>query len=422
MDYPLPANEAGRLVALEACAIFGTEPEAAFDDLTELAAQLTGAPICTVNLVGKETIWIKSRHGMPPSLAEVPRGAVCCSRVVCRTDLMVVPDTLADPEFRSLPFIATEPFVRFYAGMPLIDSGGYALGTLCIMGLEPRELTFELAEGIRRLARQAVAQMELRLKLSELERTQAALTDEKARADQLIRNILPAGIAKELIEKGSVAPAFHPSTTIMFTDFVGFSKSAEVTAPRELIDDLHGFFSAFDEIVARHGLEKLKTIGDAYLCVGGLKPGVKDHAAQICLAALAIRDFMQADAERRRITARAPWQLRVGVHSGSLISGVVGRDKFAYDVWGDAVNIASRMESAGEAGRINISEPTYQAVKAWFDCTPPRSIEVKNKGSLQMRFLDRLKPEFSANAAGTVANDRLKQALTGTTMIWALPG
>ncbi|URK89164.1 GAF domain-containing protein (plasmid) [Rhizobium sp. RCAM05350] len=168
MDFPLPENEVERLAAVQAYDVYGTDPEAGFDDLTNLASLIAGTPIAIVNVVGDTKIWLKSRHGVPPGIDELPRGGVCCAHAICRSDMLVVPDTHADDRFKALPFIGTEPFISFYAGMPLIDSGGHALGTLCIMDLTPRELTFEAAEGIRRLARQTIAQLELRLKLIEI--------------------------------------------------------------------------------------------------------------------------------------------------------------------------------------------------------------------------------------------------------------
>ncbi|UVC08246.1 hypothetical protein IHQ71_24335 [Rhizobium sp. TH2] len=420
MDFPVPENEVERLAAVQAYHVYGTAPEPGFDDLTDLAASIANVPIAMVNIVGDTKIWLKSRHGVPPDIEEVPRAGVCCSHAVCRSDLLVVPNTIADERFREMPFIATEPFIRFYAGMPLIDSGGRALGTLCLMDVTPRELAFETAECIRRIARQTTAQLELRLKIAELMRSQQDLAAEKQRSDDLLLNILPRNIAAELTEKGSVEPRHHPSATILFTDFVDFTRSAAELSPRELVDDLDMYFSEFDSIVARHGLEKLKTIGDSYMCAGGLMPGQKDHAVRSCLAALAIKQFVMRSNQRWAALGERPWHLRVGLHSGSMMSGVVGKKKFTYDVWGDAVNIASRMESTDEADHVNISESTYQQVKPYFDCTARGALEVKNRGKMTMYFLDRLKPEYSADLDGVEANERLKSALAGTSVLWSM--
>lgn len=420
MDFPIPENEVERLAALQAYHIYGTAPEAGFDDLTDLAALIANVPIAMVNIVSATSIWLKSRHGVPPDIEEVPRGSVCCSHALCHSDLLVVPDTHADDRFKTMPFIATEPFLRFYAGMPLIDSGGRALGTLCIMDTTPHELAFEAAEGIRRVARQTTAQLELRLKIAELERSREALTAEKQRSDNLLLNILPPKIAAELTEKGSVEPRHHPSTTILFTDFVDFTTSAAELSPRELVDDLDMYFSEFDSIAARHGLEKLKTIGDSYMCAGGLIQGRKDHPVRSCLAALEMRRFVVQSNRRWSTIGQKPWHLRIGLHTGSVMSGVVGRKKFTYDVWGDAVNIASRMESTDEADQVNISESTFQNVRPYFDCTPRGSLDVKNRGKMTMYFLNRLKPEYSADMEGVLANERLKSTLAGTSVTWSL--
>lgn len=421
MDFPLPGNEIDRLAAVKSYDIYGSEPEAAFDDLAELATQISGAPISLVNIVGDASNWVKARHGIPPDLTEVPRGAVCCAHAVCQSDLLIVPDTHSDERFKELPFISTEPFVRFYAGMPLIDSGGYALGTLCIMDLEPRELSFEVTEGMRRLARQVVAQLELRIKLADVQRAQQELANEKERADNLILNILPADIARELGETGQVEPRHHPSATIMFTDFVSFTQLAEQLAPRALVDDLNQYFSVFDDIVRRHGLEKLKTIGDAYMCVGGLSSDDKGHPVETCLAAFEIRHYIKRANEKRERLRQAPWEVRIGVHTGNVMSGVVGKDKFTFDIWGDTVNIAARMESASEPGQVNVSESTFQHVKNYFDVTARGTIDVKNKGQLLMYFVDRLKPDFSLDGDGWRPSDELKSAMSGATSAWSLP-
>lgn len=421
MDYPTPEREAERQRAVAAYNVMGTGPEAAFDDLTELAAQIAGTPISLINIVADATFWVKARVGVPPDITEVPRGAVCCAHTVCRSDLLVVPDLTQDQRFSNLPFVATEPFVKFYAGMPLINPEGYALGTLCIMDFEPRELSFEAMEAIRRLSRQVVAQLELRRRLAEIEEARRQLLEEKQRAESLILNILPADIASELERAGRVEPRYYPSATILFADFVGFTQFAEALAPRALIDDLDQYFSSFDEIIASCGLEKLKTIGDAYMAAGGLPQESKHHAVDACLAALQMQHFMRrANAQRGKMRLE-PWQLRLGVHTGSVMAGVVGKQKFTYDVWGDSVNIAARLEATSEPGCVNVSESTYQHIKAFFETTPRGSIQVKNKGPLAMHFLERLKAEFARDPDGLLPNDAFRTARSGSATTWALP-
>jgi class 3 adenylate cyclase len=278
--------------------------------------------------------------------------------------------------------------------MPLINSEGYALGTVCVFDFEPRTLTFEQSDALRRLARQTMAHLELRRKLIELGGAQEELETEKARSDELLLNILPARIADELKSEKEVEPKHYESVTIMFTDFKGFTRLAEASEPRTLVNDLNQFFSAFDEIIERHNLEKLKTIGDAYMCAGGLPEENLTHAMDACRAALEIQEFMaQANRQREKMRLQ-PWELRIGLNTGPVMAGVVGRKKFTYDIWGDAVNIAARMESNGEAGRIAISESTYHRVKDQCECEQRDPIDAKNKGLLDTYFLNRIKPEF----------------------------
>lgn len=164
MDFPVPENEPARVVALDSYHIVGTPPEPIFDDVAELAAQIVGCPVGIVNLISDTREWLKARYGLTPELVEMPRGTTC-STTLCLGDLLVVPDLSQDDRFRELTYVAGEPFCRFYAGMPLINPEGCALGTLCVVDFEPRQITFAQGEAIRRLARQVVAQLELRRNL-----------------------------------------------------------------------------------------------------------------------------------------------------------------------------------------------------------------------------------------------------------------
>lgn len=420
MNFPTPDNEQARLAALAAYNVYGTDPEPDFDDLAELAAQIGNTPIALVNIVGDDKTWLKSTKGTPPGLDEVPRGALCCAYTLCQTDIFCVEDLHTDERFKDLPFIGTDPFVRFYVGIPLIDSQGYALGTLCLMALEPRELDHEIAEGLRRLGRQVVSQLELRIKLEAKRVAEESLLAEKERSDQLIHNILPAAIAKELTETGSVQPRFHQSVTIGFTDFVGFTKRAEKLAPRALVDELNVFFTKMDEIAARQDIEKIKTIGDSYMCAAGLGGTEKDHPVRACLAALEMQDFCKRQNTQREKIDQLPWDMRIGIHTGPAMSGIVGKHKFSYDIWGDSVNIAARMETSCEPGGVNISENTYQMVKNYFECVPRGSVEMKSKGAVPMYFVSGLKPEYAADGSGWRPSEKLQIAISGVTPGWVI--
>jgi len=396
MTYPIPDNEIGRVAAVETYHITDTSAELSYDDIAELASQVCQCPVGMINIIADTREWLKAKYGLPPNLAYLPRGTAC-SAAICRSDLLAVPDLTQDERFADQASVTGEPHFRFYCGMPLINPEGYALGTVCVFDFEPRELTFEQSESLRRLARQTMAQLELRRKLVELSGAQQALESEKKRSDELLLNILPAKIADQLKSGNEVEPRHYDSATIMFTDFKGFTHFAETAEPRTLVNDLNQYFSAFDEIIERHNLEKLKTIGDAYMCVGGLPEENRTHPADACRAALEIQEFMTRVNSQRERMRLLPWELRIGLHTGPVMAGVVGKKKFTYDIWGDAVNVAARMESSGEAGRIALSESTYRHVEDQFECEHRGKIEAKNKGPLDMYFLNRVKSEIPRN-------------------------
>ncbi|MBK8397985.1 MAG: response regulator [Leptospiraceae bacterium] len=233
--------------------------------------------------------------------------------------------------------------------------------------------------------------------------TESAQTERK-KSDKLLLNILPEEVANELKEKGLVTPVLFENTSIMFTDFKGFTQIAEGLTPQELIKELDGCFSQFDQITERNNLEKLKTIGDAYMCAGGIPKVNATHAIDSCLAALEIQSFMNQMKEIKQSVNLPYWELRLGIHSGSVMAGVVGEKKFAYDVWGDTVNTASRMESSGTPGKINISYATYEFVKDFFDCEYRGEIDAKNKGKVKMYYLLRIKSELSSDQEGLSPN------------------
>jgi len=212
----------------------------------------------------------------------------------------------------------------------------------------------------------------------------ALLATEKQRSDDLLLNILPTEVAEELKINGKAKARHFDNVSVLFTDFVNFTKAAEQLSPQALVDELHECFTAFDVIMERHGLEKIKTVGDAYLAVCGLPNSDPLHARKTVLAAADILAFMTDPDKKHRA-----FGIRIGVNSGSVIAGIVGVKKFAYDIWGDTVNIAARMEQHGETDRINISQSTYELVKNDFSCTYRGDISAKNKGEIAMYFIDK---------------------------------
>ena len=413
MNYPVPANETGRLAAVRGLAMLDTAPEIAYDEIGELAAQICQCPVAYVSLMDDDRLWLKAKYGLPPGFNQCPREIAFCTTTICGTEMVLAPDLRTDERFGHIPFVTGEPHFTFYCGMPLINSEGYALGTLCVMDFEPRQMSFEQIESMKRLSRQVLTQLELRRKLLEFDQTIKDLHDartefaaERARTEDLLTNILPAAIADELKAKGRVQPKYAPSATILFADFKGFTLLAERMEPVALIGLLDQYFTAFDEIMTHHGLEKLKTIGDAYMAVAGVPEASRRHAIDGCLAALAMQAAMVQMKTRREKLRLPVLELRIGLHSGPVMTGVVGRRKFTFDIWGEAVNTAALMEAKGEAGRINVSEAVAGHVKTLFELEGRGTIEAKHGRKLDMYFLNRLKSELSRDAAGHEPNDR----------------
>ena len=409
---PVPANEAERLAAVKSYQLIDTAPEIAYDEITELAAQICQCPVAVIGLIDESRDWKKSAYGFPPDMCTSPREMSICSSTICGSDLVLVPDLTRDERYRENPAVTGEPKLRFYCGMPLINPQGYALGTLCIVDFQPREMTVEQTEAVRRLSHQVVSQFELRRSVLELERRMAELAEarreaerQRERSDRLLLNILPRAVAEELRANEQVVPRYHDSVTIMFADFEGFSGLTERIEPKSLIEQLDQFFSAFDAIAERHRLEKLKTIGDAYMCVGGLPEPNRTHEVDSCLAALSFLEFMRRTNAQREKLHLPRWDLRIGIHSGPVMAGVVGKSKFIYDVWGDAVNIAARLEATGGAGRINVSDIVHNRLRSLMEFEPRGAVEVKNKAPIRMHFVTRIKPEFSRDVEGLRPND-----------------
>ncbi|MBK7296225.1 MAG: tetratricopeptide repeat protein [Flavobacteriales bacterium] len=218
---------------------------------------------------------------------------------------------------------------------------------------------------------------------------------EKKRSEELLLNILPEEVAEELKVKGEAEARQIEQVTVLFTDFKGFTAISEAMSPKDLVRDLHECFSEFDRICERHGLEKIKTIGDAYMAAGGLPTPNATHAKDVIGATLEMRDFI-ADGKARKVAlGTAFFEIRIGVHTGPVVAGIVGVKKFQYDIWGDTVNTASRMESSGEVGHVNISEATYTLLKSEPDLTFTErgKVQAKGKGDMMMYFVERRVPE-----------------------------
>ncbi len=229
-----------------------------------------------------------------------------------------------------------------------------------------------------------------------LTKEKAGLVEDKERSDALLRNILPAEVTEELKATGHANARVFEQVTVLFSDFKQFTQISEQLPPEELVANLNEIFEAYDHIITAHGLEKIKTVGDCYICAGGISPDGTRHspeersqhnAIQIVRAAQAMMAFLE-DFNARQAAANKPaFEARTGIHTGTVIAGIVGIKKYAYDIWGDTVNIAARMEQASEAGHINISGSTYALVQHEFPCTFRGKVEAKGKGAVEMYFV-----------------------------------
>ncbi len=240
----------------------------------------------------------------------------------------------------------------------------------------------------------------------EIKKKNHELVFEKSRSEKLLLNILPFETAEELKRYGKATVKSYQSASVLFTDFVDFTKIAESMTPEQLITELDNYFILFDEIIGKYNLEKIKTIGDSYMCAGGIPIPNNSNPFSIVLAGLNIQNLMKKIMDKQAGNNNIIWDLRLGIHTGALVAGVVGERKFAYDIWGDTVNTASRMESADEPGKVNISGSTYELIKDLFDCTYRGKIKVKNKDDIEMYFVDRIKPLYSLDNNGLEPNDR----------------
>jgi len=219
-------------------------------------------------------------------------------------------------------------------------------------------------------------------------KTKKIIEDEKERSEKLLLNILPVETAEELKSKGSATPKHYDMVSVLFTDFKGFTTIAEKLTPQQLVEELNQCFMEFDKIIDRNNLEKIKTIGDAYMCAGGIPVANETNPVDIVKAGLEIKSYMEKLKSEREAQGKDYWELRIGIHTGPVIAGVVGKNKFAYDIWGDAVNTASRMESSGIPGQVNISGTTYELVNGHFTCKHRGKIQAKNKGEIDMYIVE----------------------------------
>jgi adenylate cyclase len=402
---PEPVDDLERVKALHDLNILDTVAEKRFDDLVRLTQKLFKTPICYISLIDEQRQWFKSRVGL--DISETPRNISLCGHTILQSGPLIIPDTHADPRFAQNPLVAQDPHIRFYAGQSLCDKAGYRIGTLCLADRQPRQFTepeTELLQDVAKLAERELTlgdvirlqQKTLNLQSSivnknaELVRLHEQVIRERDTSDRLLLNILPAKIAQELKEDGQVKAIDVADACVMFTDFSDFTAISAKFTPEELVEELNVCFSRFDEITAKYGVEKVKTLGDGYLCVSGvLEPG-NDAGLMLARAAVEIRDFITERGLEFFAQKKRYWNVRIGLHRGPLVAGVVGTKKFTFDVWGNTVNTASRLESSSLPGQINVSAAFQSKLPEGAICEPRGLIEARGNGPLDMFFLHRL--------------------------------
>ncbi len=236
--------------------------------------------------------------------------------------------------------------------------------------------------------RQKILEQTVKVRTAEVVAEKEEVEKQRQRSDQLLLNILPEEVAEELKAKGYADARQFDEVTVLFTDFKGFTNISEKLTPSELVEEIHTCFKAFDQIITKHNVEKIKTIGDSYMCAGGLPVANKTNASDVVHAALEIQKFMLQHLQERKEEGKETFEIRIGINTGPVVAGIVGVKKFAYDIWGDTVNTASRMESSGETGKINISNSTYELIKNQFKCVARGKVQAKNKGEIEMYFVE----------------------------------
>lgn len=364
---PALHDEAERLAALRSLRILDTPREERFDCYTRLLAKLLDTPIALVSLVDSERQWFKSSVGV--MVTETPREFAFCSHAIMEDKTFVIPNATNDWRFRDNPLVVSDPHIRFYAGHPLRGPGGHRVGTLCAIDRRPRELSDHQCEILQDLA----AIVERELNLTELGTLQQTVIEAQTSYQSLLFRILPAPIAEQLRDGPRMIAEHFPESTILFVDLADFSSLAASLPAAQLVAWLDNVFSACDQLAQYYGLEKIKSIGDAYMAVAGVPTPNPDHAAAAANMALRI----QREVLSMTRPDGKPLRIRIGLHSGPVVAGVIGSLRFAYDLWGETVNIAAQLQSIAAPGSILVSETLRTKLKVRYAFTEQGRLSLK---------------------------------------------
>ena len=368
---PKPDNENSRLKDLKDLKIIeeNIEKSKRFSSFPRLAAMLTECDKAAINIVDDTSQHCKVNFGMDAienmMVREIPRELSVCAHVLNNaSEPLVINDLTKDSRTKHVfelnnPII-NKTFPKFYAGSPIITSNGYILGSFCVFNSEPKALDNSKVEGLRMLADQFIDLYE-------------------STKDEYKREVKPGHTKKE-----KVNGEYFSSSTVLFCDFVGFTQKTEKMQPGELVEILDTFFDGFDKIIERFDLKKVKTIGDAYMAVGGIPDLNSNHAERTVLAAKEIINFVKGVNFQQKAIGNDEWYVRIGIHSGPVIAG---RTSSNFDIWGDSVNIASRLESSGEIMKVQISEQVKTLLPPGIDVSEKQTTNLKSKGELNTYFI-----------------------------------
>ena len=363
-------NEKCRLDEVERLGVLEKDfsAESNYNALTQLATISTGTQIGLINILGSNIQKCKMDFGFSADQSaiaqELPREiSVCQYSLLMPKEPLIIEDLFLDERTKNFQKLEAYASLRFYAGSPLVTSKGYSIGTLCVLGTEPKKITHDQIEGLRILADLVVGSIE---------------------NDFLKKHDNGKKDAPSINQNESMVKYFSTSS-ILFADFVGFTKLVEKLEAGDLIETLTVFFKGFDRLAQKHNVRKVKTIGDCYMCVSGIPQQEKEHALNMCMFALDMLKFVEGINIQHEVLEKPIWKLRIGIHSGPLIANFQAG---AFDVWGDSVNIAARMESSGQAGKVHISEKTADHLDSEFSLSARGEVELKNKGFFQTFFLN----------------------------------
>ena len=363
-------NEKCRLDEVERLGVLGKDfsVDSDYNALTQLSTITTGTQIGMINILGSNIQRCKMDFGFSADQSaiaqELPREiSVCQYSLLNPKEPLIIEDMFLDERTKNFQKLEAYSELRFYAGSPLVTSRGYSIGTLCVLGTEPKKITHDQIEGLRILADLIVSSIE---------------NDLLKKQDEGNKEVSSNNQNQSMVK-------YFSTSSILFADFVGFTKLVEKLEAGDLIETLTVFFKGFDRLALKHNVTKVKTIGDCYMCVSGIPKQEKEHALKMCAFALDMLKFVEGINIQHEVLEKPIWKLRIGIHSGPLIANFQAG---AFDVWGDSVNIAARMESSGQAGKVHISEKTADHVGSEFSLSARGEVELKNKGYFQTFFIN----------------------------------